>query len=246
MSATGWGAIILIWALLTETRLIDPLFLASPTDTFTALLDGLCSGELVWGALATVQRDLSGFTIAVILGIPLGLLFGGIPKVHQAIGSVVDGLRSMPATALFPAFLLAFGIGDKAKIAVVTFVCLWAMAIYTAYGVRTAGDTRRFLLTLHGVSFVQRFFDCLFYPALPSIIGGMRTTLSFALVITIGIEMIIGTKKGLGQSIYEAQATYRIPSMYAAIILAAIAGIVLNMIFLKLASRLVHWDNVAR
>ena len=194
----------------------------------------------MWGVLDTVRRALSGFIMAVILGVPLGLLLGGVPRVQRVIGSVVDGLRSMPATALFPAFLLAFGIGDKAKVAVVTFVCLWAMAIYTSYGVRAAGETRRFLLTLHGVSLRQRFLDGLFYPALPSIIGGMRTTLSFALVITIGIEMIIGTKRGLGQSIYVAQATYKIASMYAAIILAAIAGIILNKIFLKLATKLVH------
>lgn len=74
----------------------------------------------------------------------------------------------------------------------------------------------------------------------------MRTTLSLALVITIGIEMIIGTKIGLGQTIYEAQQTYQIPTMYAAIMVAALAGIVLNRLFLFAAARLVHWETLDR
>lgn len=242
-----WVAGVALWAALTETGLVDPLFLAPPGKTAAALWRGLFgSHELSWALLYTLRRALSGFVIASLLGVPLGLLVGGVPQVDRIFGRTIDGLRSMPATALFPAFLLVFGIGEASKVAVATFVCLWALVIYTAYGVRSSGGTRRHLLRLHGVSAAQIFFDGLFYPALPSILGGMRTSLSLALVVTISVEMLIGTKFGLGQTIYIAQSTYAIPTMYAAIILAALAGILINYLFQLLTRVCVRWEPAAR
>lgn len=240
---------MLIWIILTELQfsdgpLVDPLFLSSPRNTLRALFDGFVrSATLRWDLLYTLGRALGGFLIATILGVPLGLFVGGVSRANKILGSLIDGLRSMPATALFPVFLLVFGAGEKSKIAVATFVCLWAMVIYTAAGVRISGETRRFLLKLHNVSRSQFFVDGLFYPALPSILGGMQTTLSLSLVVTIGAEMLIGTSIGLGQTIYISQSTYVIPTMYAAIALAACAGMVLNTILRKLIPVIIYWER---
>jgi NitT/TauT family transport system permease protein len=222
--------------------LADPLFLASPSSTFRALAEGIISGSLITAALATLWRAGCGFLVASVLGIGLGLALGGVPWVRETFGGVIDAFRSMPATALFPVFLLALGIGDKAKIAVVVFVCMWAMAIYTAYGVRGASEVRRFLLRLHNAGPVQYFWDGLFLPALPNILGGMRASVSLSLVITIGTEMIVGTRYGLGQSIYMAQLTYRTPDMYAAILMSALIGFVVNRVFLAISNSLVKWE----
>ena len=223
---------------------MDPLFLASPRHTFSALISGLfTSKELTWALIYTVGRTFAGLTVASILGIPIGLLIGGVREADRLFGNTIDGLRSMPATALYPAFMLLFGVGELSKIAVPTFVCLWALTIYTSYGVRHSGTTRRFLLRIHRVSRKQFFLDGLFYPALPSILGGMRTAISLALVVTVGVEMLVGTKYGIGQSIYVAQQTYTIPMMYAAIVLLGISGIIINRLFLALTLWWAHWDD---
>ena len=215
-----------------------------PIDTARALLDGVLTGSLLRALVATLGRAYGGFVTPTVIGVPVGLMLGGLPKVKDAIGGIVDALRSMPATALFPAFLLLFGIGDTAKVAVVTFVCTWAIAIYTAYGVRVSGETRRFLLRLHQATAWQRLVDGLLLPALPNILGGIRTAISLALVVTIAIEMIVGTTVGLGQTIYVAQVTYRIPVMYAAIVLSAAAGVATNAIFSIASRRWVRWEKV--
>jgi NitT/TauT family transport system permease protein len=247
LALTPWLAFVAVWAALTETGLVDSLFLAAPGKTLAALRRGLFeTHELGWALLFTLRRALSGFLVASLLGVPLGLLVGGVPTIDRLFGRAIDGLRSMPATALFPAFLLAFGIGEASKVAVATFVCLWALVIYTASGVRSSGDTRRYLLKLHGVSASQLFFDGLFYPALPSILGGMRTSLSLALVVTISVEMLVGTRVGLGQTIYIAQSTYAIPDMYAAITLAALSGVLFNWLFQTLARACVRWEKTPR
>jgi NitT/TauT family transport system permease protein len=112
-----WLALVCIWAGVTETRIVDPLFLSSPTDTARALFDGVLSGSLLRALVATLGRAFGGFVLATVIGVPVGLMLGGLPKVKDAIGGIVDALRSMPATALFPAFLLLFGIGNTAKVA---------------------------------------------------------------------------------------------------------------------------------
>lgn len=240
-----WIALICIWAALTwpRHRVVGPLFLASPRETASALYEGIVvSRSLLKGLGITVLRAGMGFALASVIGVPIGVAIGGIATVSKLLGSFVDGLRSMPATAMYPVFLLAFGAGDSSKIAVAVFVCTWAIAIYTIYGVTASGQTRRFLLRLHNVGWWQYFMDGLLLPALPAILGGMRTAVSLAFVITIGVEMIVGTKLGLGQAIYDAQSTYRIPDMYAALTLAAIAGIALNRLFVLASTWLAPWE----
>jgi NitT/TauT family transport system permease protein len=243
LRSSVWIAAVLLWAALTETKAVDPLLLASPSDTVHALIDGIGSWILVRALGYTLLRSLAGFLIATLIGVPLGLVLGGFALVNEVLGSFVDGLRSMPATALYPVFLLAFGLGDLSKIAVATFICTWAMAIYSAYGVRASGETRRFLLRLHGAPWSQFLLDGLLFPAMPSIIAGTRTVLSLAWVVTIGVEMIVGTKYGIGQAIFDAQNTFRIPSMYASIVLAALTGIGMNQFFIVAAKWLAPWGQ---
>lgn len=243
--ASPWLAILLVWMAATDGGLVDPLFLASPLDTGKSLLDGLGwkNTDLISASAATLTRVGWGMLVAVVLGVPLGLGLGGWRRFGETAGPLVDAFRSMPATALFPAFLLAFGVGDAAKVAVAAFVCTWALAVFTATGVRSSGDTRRFLLRLHGASRRQRFVDGLLLPALPSILGGIKAALALALVVTIAVEMLVGTTVGLGRTIYIAQTTYRIPDMYSGIMASAAIGIALNGLLALLQRQLLYWER---
>jgi NitT/TauT family transport system permease protein len=243
--AIPWFLLLTIWGVVTWCRLVDPLLLATPSDTLVALLDSVRSGELVAATGCTLWRALGGFGLAVMLGVPIGLLLGGFSGFEKTFGNVIDALRSMPATALYPVFLLVFGAGNSSKMAVATFISAWALAIYTAHGVRFNGRTRLFLLRLHRVSRRQILIDGLLFPALPSIVAGMRAVISIAFVVTIGIEMIVGAGCGLGQIIFDAQNTYHIPMMYGAIIAAAVTGVLLNWTFTRLAKILTPWEPLA-
>ena len=240
-----WAVLGLLWYVSTMRGkpLVDPLFLSSPSDTAKALWSGLRDHSLINAFGMTFGRALGGFLVAAVVGVPLGLVLGGITSVRRTLGNVVDALRSMPATALYPLFMFAFGSGSLSKIAVAAFVCTWAIAIYAAHGVATSGQTRRFILRMHRVSRTQYLLDGLLFPAMPAIIGGMRTAVSLAVVLTIGIEMIVGTTSGLGQAIFNAQNTFQIPNMYAAIVLAALGGVLVNKGFLLFAKWLAPWSQ---
>jgi ABC-type nitrate/sulfonate/bicarbonate transport system permease component len=239
-----WVVAVVIWEAVCKLGLVDPLIVASPADSLIALWLGIRSGEMLWAAMHTIARAGAGFSLAVVVGIPLGLVTGASEKVDQYLGGLIDGMRSLPATALFPVFLLMFGAGDLSRIAVVWFACVWAMAVYTAYGVRFAGATRRKLLRLHNADLAVYLLDGLLLPALPNILGGARVLLSISLVVTVAIEMVVGARYGLGQSVFDAQNTFEAPRMYAAVILTAFVGILINQTFLSVIRRLFPWAQI--
>lgn len=229
------------WWITTSVNLVDPLFVASPGATARALVDELSSGRLLQAALVTTSLALSGFAIGVLLGVPMGLALGGISWFSSSFRGVIDGIRSVPSAALFPLFLLIFGIGRASKVAIAAFVCMFALCIYTARSVPRATSTRRILLRMHKVPWRRQFIDGMFFAALNGVVGGMSSAVSMALVGTIANEMIVGTDIGLGRYIYESQMTFRIPQMYAAIIVAGVIGIGLNQIIESSVRRIVRW-----
>ncbi|MFZ1735856.1 MAG: ABC transporter permease subunit, partial [Candidatus Moraniibacteriota bacterium] len=191
----------------------------------------------------TLRRVLSAFFAALIFGIPLGLWLGRMETMYRSIEFVIDFFRSTPATALFPLFLLVFGVTDASKIAVAAFTSMLLIIFNTAHGVMYAKKSRILAATIMGATETQIFRLVLFWESLPQIFVGLRSALSMSLVVIVAAEMVIGTSSGLGRRIIDAQVTYEIPTMYAAILLSGIVGYALNMCFLILEKKLLHWNG---
>ena len=98
-AACGWIVLAAAWAVPTEAGWVDPLFVATPRATIHALLAGVANGELPRAAAATLGRAVLAFAIAMGVGIPVGLLVGGVSAVRAILGPVLDALRSVPSTA---------------------------------------------------------------------------------------------------------------------------------------------------
>lgn len=162
-------------------------------------------------------------------------------KVYGALEFLVDFFRSIPALALFPLFLLFLGIGDSAKIGVVVFACFFVVLINAMYGVKNANKTRIMASKTMGANNFDIFRKIIFWDALPDIVTGLRISLSMSLLVVIVTEMFLGTEVGLGHRIYDAHLIYRIPEMYASIIIVGLLGYFLNKIFVWVERRSIHW-----
>jgi len=170
----------------------------------------------------------SGYFFAILLGIPLGIMVGYWEKAYNSLEFVIEFFRGFPATSLFPLFMLAFGIGDGAKIAIVIFSCSLVITINTLYGVRNSSKTRQMVAETMKANKAYIFARVILPDALPYITAGLRTALSLTLIIVVILEMFIGTDRGLGHLIYSAHMTYQIPEMYAMIIITGLIGYGLN------------------
>jgi|ERR1043165_6953989 NitT/TauT family transport system permease protein len=234
-------AVVLCWFVVSKSGLIPAILLPDPASVFKRLFVLVFTGEIFPDLMATVATVFIGFTISVVLGIAIGLVMGTSRFFHDTTGFSVDFFRSIPATALFPLFLIVLGVGDRANIALTAFPCVWIMTINTMYGVRNSSKVRKQIAKVLKASPAQQFFRVTLPDAAPYVVTGMRLSIAIALHMAIVAEMFTGTLEGLGRRIFDAQMLLRIPDMFALIILTGILGYCLNKIWLVLEHRLVHW-----
>jgi NitT/TauT family transport system permease protein len=233
--------LIILWVIVSKLQLIDKFFLPDPLTVFKKLGELFITATILPDMFATLGRVALAFTIAVIIGLPLGLFLGWSQKLYRSFEFVIDFFRSTPPTALFPLFLLVFGITDNSKIAVAAFSSMMLIIFNTAYGVMQAKKSRVLAAKIMGASKFQIFKWILFWESLPQTFIGLRSAVSISLIVIIVTEMFIGTSVGLGRMIIDSQITYEIPAMYAVILLTGIIGYLLNLIFLLIEKKVLHW-----
>lgn len=240
-----WGIAVLVglWAFAHATKAVDPVLLPSPLETMQAFSGGLFEGTL-WGDFhKTIVRTVLSFSIATALAVPLGILLGSNEKIYACIEFAIDFFRSTPASAMFPLFLVLFGVGEATKIAVAAFGAALAILFNVAYGVMSARKQRQLAAKVMGAPSWRVLTDVTLLESMPQVFVGMRSGVSIALVIVIVAEMFIGSTDGLGQRIMNAQSIFDMPDMYASIFAAGMLGYVMNLVFLLAERRFVHWGG---
>jgi ABC-type nitrate/sulfonate/bicarbonate transport system permease component len=237
----GVIGLIALWYWAVWAKVVDPVLLPPPTATFRAMWTGMIDGKLGGDFLKTVERTTLATLIAAAIAIPLGILLGSSEKVYRSVEFVIDFFRSTPASAMFPLFLVLFGVGDKTKISVAAFGAALVILFNVAYGVMNARKTRILAAKAMGASGLRVLTDVMLLESLPQTFVGLRNGVSLALVIVVVAEMFIGSTDGLGQRVFEAQQLFAMPDMYAAIFAAGALGYSLNLLFLMIERRFVHW-----
>lgn len=239
----GVIGLIAVWYLAVWGQVVDPLLLPSPALTFKALWTGMNGGALGFDFVMTVERTVASTLIAAAIAIPLGIVLGSSEKLYRSLEFVIDFFRSTPASAMFPLFLVLFGVGDKTKISVAAFGAILVIVFNVAYGVMNARKTRLLAAKVMGASRTRVLTDVMLLESLPQTFVGLRNGVSLALVIIVVAEMFIGSQDGLGHRVFEAQQLFNMADMYAAIFAAGALGYGLNLLFLLIERRFVHWSG---
>ena len=243
LPVVGVIGLLLIWSITTWNGWVDPVLLPSPRSTFSSFWQGMDGGPLGFDFVKTVYRTAMSTLIAAVIAIPLGILLGSSEKIYRSLEFVIDFFRSTPASAMFPLFLVLFGVGDETKISVAAFGAILVILFNVAYGVMNARKTRLLAAKVMGASRLRVLFDVMLLESLPQTFVGLRNGVSLALVIIVVAEMFIGSQDGLGHSVFEAQQLFDMPRMYAAIIASGALGYGLNLLFLLIERRFVHWSG---
>ncbi len=239
----GPVVLFIIWDLVVRLGFIKPILLPPPIDALGALIGGLAGGPLMMDFVVTVWRTVQAFLIAAVLGMPLGVLLGSNEKAYRSVEFLIDFFRSTPSSALIPLFLMIFGVSDINKVAIAAFGALLIVVFNSAYGVINARKQRVMAARVMGASRWQVFKDVLIWESLQPSFVGLRSAVSMALVIVIVAEMFIGADSGLGNRIINSQQVMNVKDMYASILAAGALGYALNIFFLVLERRIVHWSG---
>ena len=249
---TDWGralpfvgpvVLFIVWDLSVRLGFIKPILLPLPMDALGALFTGLAGGPLLTDFLVTVWRTVQAFLIAGLVGMPLGVLLGSNEKAYRSVEFLIDFFRSTPSSALIPLFLMIFGVSDINKVAIAAFGALLIVIFNSAYGVINARKQRVMAAKVMGATRWQVFKDVLIWESLQPSFVGLRSAVSMALVIVIVAEMFIGADSGLGNRIINSQQVMNVKDMYASILAAGALGYALNVLFLLVERRIVHWSG---
>ena len=239
----GPALLIAVWWLAFDAQWVSQKLLPSPWATIQSLWESVLSGSIARDFMSTLNRTLSAFAIAAAAGIPVGIMLGANRKIYRSVEFLIDFFRSTPSSALIPLFLLIFGIGDFAKIAVAAFAAWLVVVFNVAYGVMNARQTRILAARVMGASSLRVFRDVMFFESLPQTFVGLRMAASVALVVIIVAEMFIGSSDGLGRRIIDSQQVFDLQQMYASIIASGIMGYGVNLFFVAVERWLVHWSG---
>jgi len=232
---------LILWQAVTSLELVSSLLLASPLKIIQWISQNILNYALWQDIGMTIQRVSVSFALSVAIGVPLGMLMGYFSHIEKALRLPVDFSRSIPATALFPLFILLFGSGEGPRVAAAVYGASLIILMNTMAGVKQANIMRIKTAKAYGAKGAKLFFYVLLPESLPSMITGFRLAVSLAFVIIVLVEMFIGTSMGLGHRIIDAQMLYEIPQMYGTIIITGTLGYLLNLLFAAIENKVVHY-----
>jgi NitT/TauT family transport system permease protein len=199
--------------------------------------------DLFMHIMVSLWRTLSGLFIAFIIAIPAGFLLG---RYFTYAARVMDPLLrvfgQVNPFSVMPVFMLFFGIGEEAKLAVVAWVCIWPLLFHTINGARSVDPVQVKTARAMGVSEEELFRKVILPSSMLGIFNGLRIGVEMSFFMLIAAEMI-GASAGLGWLVHNMAMNYQIARMYSAGLVIVLLGMALNYILKDLQERLFFWKE---
>src|ERR1700759_5598704 len=198
--------------------------------------------EALINILASLRRMAIGFSVAIAVSIPLGLLMGRSRAIASFFNPLLMVIYPVPKAALMPIIMLWLGVGDLSKTLVI-FLGVSLPVIYHSFaGARAVEEKMLWSSAAMGLSAAQRLVRIVLPAALPEILTGCRTGLVLALITMITSEMI-ARQSGAGNILFNALDMGQYDTVFAMIISIGAMGIILDAAFERLRAGLVKWSE---
>jgi NitT/TauT family transport system permease protein len=213
------------WLIVVETHSV---IFPTPWQVVTGTVELIKDGTLWMDIGASLMRVGVGFSLAVLVAVPLGLWLGWVKRAYSTLNPLFQILRPISPIAWIPIAILWFGVGDVSPIFLIFISSVFPMIVQTTAGVHTI--ERRYLHAAQnfGVSRYTLFRRVVIPAVLPQIIVGMRIGLGVAWLVVVAAEMI-ALRSGLGYLIMDSRnAGNRYDLVIAAMIIIGLIGLLLD------------------
>jgi sulfonate transport system permease protein len=231
---------LLLWELGSRTGLIPERTLAAPSAVIATLLGMVVSGELPSNLFVSALRVISGLVIGVSVGIVLALVAGLSRSGEATVDPLMQIKRTIPTLALTPLFIVWFGIGETPKIALIAFASVFPIYLNLYSGIR--GVDVRLLegARSFGLSQSELIWHVILPGALPSLLVGLRYSLSIAILVLVVAEQI-NASAGLGYLINNARDFMRTDIIVVCLMVYAALGLGADWLVRGIERRALVW-----
>lgn len=220
----------LIYEALARSGYFAPALMPTIPAIATTLYATIMDGTMIEHAAYTLYRVLFGFSLAIVVGIPLGILMARFKQVENFFLPLVSALMPIPSFALVPLFMLWFGIGNLTTIMIVFYAATFPMIFNTWSGVRSVNPIWLRAAGCMGADEHSLFWKVIIPGASPFIITGMRQSFLRAWIAVVGAEMIAASDWGLGWVIFDAKEFLNTDTMLAALVVIGGIGFVFERV----------------
>jgi NitT/TauT family transport system permease protein len=193
---------------------------------------------------ATMQAWALALLVAMVIGIPAGVLLATSRISYAVSSSLIAAVRPIPAVALIPIALLVWGNGTSMKVGLAVFGILWPILFNTMYGVHDVDPVARETARSYGIRRVHVLWRVVLPSAAPFILTGIRIAASLALVIIVSTELFAGASTGIGAFVLLASSGGAdTATVMAGAVWAGFLGVVINALLIKVDDRYFRWSR---
>lgn len=240
LGVVGVVAVLVVWQVVSDTGLIDPLYISSPLRIVEAAPVAFADDGFLEHIAVSGREFLLGMALVIVTGIPFGLLAGWYRTLRELSDPVVSALFATPVVALVPILVLTLGIGVGSKVAFVYLLAVWPVVINTTAGVRDIDPGMIRMARTFG-SGDSRIFRTIALPAsVPHIIVGLRNGVSRG-IIAVVVGELYGASAGVGYYLNQTGQIFQTDRYYFAVVFLALVGVLLGLLLTVLERRVSRW-----
>ena len=192
-----------------------------------------------WLLLASLRRVSIGFLLGAAIAIPLGFLIGLSRTALLIFNPIIQILRPVSPLAWLPIALAMFGIAEPSAIFVIFITSLWPTIINTALGVSSVPKDYLDVAAVLEMPQYRKIFKIILPASLPYIFTGLRLSLGIAWLVIVAVEMLTGGV-GIGFFLWDEWNRLNLSSVFLAVIVIGITGLVLDYLISKLQVWVTH------
>ena len=226
--------------LLTYVFPLNPFFFTKPSLIAEAFKEQLQSAKLWHDLFISSRAFLWGFSFAVVVGIPVGLVMGWRRRVEYSLDPFLTALYASPLVALAPLLIIVFGVGVLGKAALVFLLSVFPFIFNAFAGVKSTDSLLINVIRSYGGTEKDLYLKVILPSTMPYIIAGARLAIGRGLVGII-VGEFYAASEGIGFAITQAGDTYRLPDMFVGIIILSLIAVVLTELMRKLELTIAPW-----
>ena len=242
----SFGLAAVAWEVFARSAVLPAAITPSIWDIGVALWGTIRNGTMFVHVGFTLFRILVGLALAIGVGVPIGMLMGRFRVVERFFLPLVSVLSPIPSLAWVPLFILWFGLGNTASIALVLYAALFPLVLNTWTGVRSINRLWIRAASAMGAERQTLFAKVVLPGALPFVIAGLRQAFARSWIAVVGGEMIAATRWGLGWVVFDSKEFLNTDVMMGTLVVIGLLGLAFErFVFQAVENRTVaRWGMV--
>lgn len=236
------GLIVLWWFLSANST---STFFPPLKDIVHMLYEMWIVGDSAQTLKPSLGHFVVGYAISSVLGIAAGVLLWKLPRTVTAVSPLLYFIYVIPAAAILPAIAALMGYDMKMKVTIIVLAAVWPTLLNTLDGMRSIDPIRLDSAKVMHMSGLHTVRSVVIPNAMPQIMAGLRNSLQVAVIMMVVSELIASTS-GIGFFILDAQQRFAITEMWTGVIVLALVGCVLTLLFVAVERVVLRWYLLAR